>query len=147
MNSNLNEEFWEMTVTFQVRKKDSLNAFQSFQEGVLSNLIEMVEKNSEINFVFGINDMQHHLHNDNGCTVTPLSKEDVDLIMKLTLPLDVLKRIEKSKAKYIAKTSQCTECNGTGKRKFGELPILEIMRCTHCNGTGKKPLIDEDKIC
>jgi len=145
------EELWMIPVMVIIKKKDAINAFEAFQDGFIEPMVEVLEGNDDLLFMFNHGDMVKHVHDDSGCIKTPISKEDTTLIEKLTLPLEVLQKIDavrnrfnevkgKIVAQKILHKDDCVRCEGKGKVKEGMPPIVEIRKCPDCDGTGKKKL-------
>jgi len=139
------EEMWMLPVTFVIRRKDAINAFECFQQEALDPLIRILGDNDNIAFMFDHCDMVKHVHSEHDCKQTPITREDQELILKLTLPLEVLNKMEERKRKIegLRKVLQpvdvCSRCGGKGKIREGEPPIIEIRKCPDCDGKGYKP--------
>lgn len=126
------EEFWTIPVFFHIARKDAINAFELFSEKVIKNLPMALGHCDEIIFMLKPDDMVKHVHKEH-CTTTPISKEDVNLINKLTLPPELLKKIDEAR-KEAENNKPCKRCLGKGKIKTGDPPVIEVIVCPDCKG-------------
>lgn len=138
------EEMWMLPITFVIRRKDAINAFEVFQQEVVEPLIRILGDNDNIIFLFDHSDMVKHVHTEESCQQTPISREDQQLILKLTLPIELLNKMEERKKKVegmrtkLGQAIACTRCQGKGKIREGTPPIVEIRKCPDCDGKGYK---------
>lgn len=131
------EEMWVIPVVFFISKKDPLNAFELFHNDIMPHLQKAQLENPDMSFIFSPGDMEHHVHvKGESCISKPISKEDVDLILKLSLPPRILTKLEELERQR-KEQEPCHRCEGKGKIREGKHPVIEVRKCPDCEGSGK----------